>query len=114
MFHSVAFGGNIQYSTGVEQKLLASGVEKGPGDAAVWYFEDSGWGPGFESQQPLFNSERCLAANFALNNHFKNENGSLKSPSSSTEGGALRKCIAEAHVFTLLCDGTVAIEHNHT
>ena len=52
------------------------GDRKGPSDAVVKHFEHP-VGHGFECQQPPLNPECCSAANFTLNNHSKNANGSL-------------------------------------
>lgn len=55
---------------------MSFGDKKGPSDAVVKHFEHL-VGHGFEYQQPPLNPECCSAANFALNNHSKNANGSL-------------------------------------
>lgn len=89
------------------------GDRKGPSDAVVKHFEHP-VGHGFECQQPPLNPECCSAANFALNNHSKNANGSLSLLSGQTGRLTLRKCIAEAHFVILLYGGTVVIQHSHT
>lgn len=57
-------------------EAMSFGDRKGPSDAVVKHFEHL-VGHGFEYQQPPLNPECCSAANFALNNHSKNANGSL-------------------------------------
>lgn len=77
---------------------MNSGDRKGPRDAVVRYFGDSGQGTVLSASSSPFNPERCSVANFAFDDHSKNANGCIG-----------KRSVAGAHVAILLRDWLVVV-----